>query len=97
MQAGGPEHLVVVEPALDIAKGRRVERIQPRLGDPPLANQARTTEHPQVFRDGGPAYREQRSDLAGRPFPTPDRIQDGAPGGIGNGGKDRSFCNHMVT
>ena len=97
MQPGGPEHLVVIEPALHIAQRGGIERVEAELGDTAFAHETGAPEHAQVLRDGGAADGKEGRDFAGRAFPAPDGVEDGAPGGVGDGGEDQWFCNHMVT
>lgn len=98
VEPGRPEDPVVLEPPLDVSEWGRVERIEAGLGGPPLPEEPCLAEHSDVFGDGRPADREEGGEVAGRPFAAAEGVEDGAPGGVGDGGKDRrGFCNHMVT
>lgn len=102
VEAHGPEAAVLLEPGVDSAQRFWIEVIDPMAPLAMLADEMRAAQQPQVTGDGRSRYRKCLSDRSGGLAATPQQIEDGAAGGIGDGlergvlGLEGRICNRMV-
>jgi hypothetical protein len=101
VQARGPEHAVLVEPSIHQLESGRVQGVQAKPGVPSLVDEPRLAEDPEVPGDGRAADGKPASHLASRHLPGTDQVEDGAAGGVAEGGEDwiggALLRNHIVT
>src|SRR5581483_12491996 len=97
--AGGPERPVVFKPRIDGLEWSRIELVKAVPSLSPFFHQVCLPQQSQVLRYGWAGDRESACNLARRAASSPQKVQHGAAGGIGECLERRfgRICNRSVT
>jgi hypothetical protein len=79
----GPSPPVGLEPGIDLCQRLGAHPVPPSLCLAAHRHQTGVAQHPQVLRDPGLAEPEVVDQVADRPLPRMQQIEDPPPGGLG--------------
>src|SRR5947209_1642925 len=84
-EGAGPEP---VEVGAEQGQASRVQAVDPPGTGRGVADEPGVTQDPQVQGDGRPRHRELGGELADRPRPLGQQVEDGPPGGVAQSVED---------